>query len=82
MSDGYAAYPPLNNGGDVVNVACWAHARRGFADLFKAGHAPRAGAALKMISQLYRLEKKIRHRPADKIRQWRQRYSKPKLDAC
>lgn len=81
VSDGYAAYHPLNNGGDVVNVACWAHARRGFADLFKANQDPRAETALKMISQLYKLEKKIRHRPADKIRQWRQRYSKSKLDA-
>ncbi|VFS46111.1 Transposase and inactivated derivatives [Budvicia aquatica] len=81
VSDGYAAYHPLNNGGEVVNVACWAHARRGFADLFKANHDPRAEMALKMISQLYKLEKKIRHRGIDKIRQWRQRYSKPRLDA-
>ena len=40
VSDGYAAYHPLNNGGEVVNVACWAHARRGFADLFKANQDP------------------------------------------
>lgn len=80
VSDGYSAYHPLNNGGDVVNIACWAHARRGFADLFKANQDPRAETALKIVSQLYKLEKKIRHRPADKIRQWRQRYSKPRLD--
>ena len=29
---------------------------------------------------LYRLEKKIRHRPVEKIRQWRQRYASPMLD--
>lgn len=81
VSDGYAAYHPLNNGGEVVNVACWAHARRGFADLFKANQDPRAEMALKMISQLYQLEKKIGHRSVDNIRQWRHRYSKPKLDA-
>lgn len=81
VSDGYAAYYPLNNGGNVVNVACWAHVRRGFADLFKASQEPRAETALKMLSELYQLEKRIRHRPVDKIRQWRQRYSKPKLEA-
>ncbi|PNM27170.1 IS66 family transposase [Yersinia enterocolitica] len=81
VSDGYAAYHPLNNGGEVVNVACWAHVRRGFADLFKANQDPRAETALKMIGQLYKLEKSIRHRPVDKIRQWRQRYSKPRLEA-
>lgn len=81
VSDGYAAYHPLNNGGVVASVCCWAHARRGFADLFKANQDPRAGTALKMIGQLYQQEKKIRHRPEDKIRQWRQRYSKPMLDA-
>ncbi len=81
VSDGYVAYNPLKNGGEVVTACCWAHVRRGFADLFKANKDPRAETALKMISQFYKLEKKIRHRPVDKIRQWRQRYSKPRLDA-
>jgi transposase len=81
VSDGYAAYHPLNNGGEVVNIGCWAHARRGFADLFKANQDTRAETALKLIGELYQLEKHIRHRPIDKIRQWRQRYSKPRLVA-
>jgi transposase len=81
VSDRYVAYNPLKNGGAVVTACCWAHVRRGFADLFKANKDPRAETALKMISQLYKLEKKIRHRPVDKIRQWRQRYSKPRLNA-
>lgn len=36
--------------------------------------------AVRQIAGLYRLEKKIRHRPAEKIRQWRQRYSRPIVD--
>lgn len=36
--------------------------------------------AVRQIAGLYRLDKKIRHRPAEKIRQWRQRYSRPIVD--
>lgn len=81
ISDGYAAYHPLNNGGKVINVGCWSHARRGFSDLFKANKDPRAEMDLALMSELYALEKKIKDRPVNKIRQWRQRYSKPKLEA-
>ncbi|EEW6032151.1 ISSfl3 OrfC [Escherichia coli] len=33
--------------------------------------------ALRKIAGLYRIEKFIRERPVEKIRQWRQRYSRP-----
>lgn len=33
--------------------------------------------ALRKIAGLYRIEKLIRDRPVEKIRQWRQRYSRP-----
>ena len=36
--------------------------------------------AVRQIAGLYRLEKKIRHRPVKKIRQWRQRYARPVLE--
>lgn len=36
--------------------------------------------AVSQIAGLYRLEKKIRHRPVKKIRQWRQRYARPILE--
>lgn len=35
---------------------------------------------VRQIARMYRLEKKIRHRPVEKIRQWRQRYSRPVID--
>lgn len=81
VTDGYTVYPSLKNGGNIINAGCWAHARRGFAALYKANRDPHAGTALKMIHGLYSLEKKIRHRSPEKIRQWRQRYAKPQLDA-
>lgn len=79
--DGFKAYETLaDNAANITLVGCWAHARRGFADLHKASGDPRAAMAVKQIAGLYRLEKKIRHRPAEKLRQWRQRYARPMLD--
>lgn len=72
VTDGYAVYHGLENGGNIINAGCWAHARRGFAALYKVSRDPHAGTALKMIHGLYSLEKKIR--------QWRQRYAKPQQE--
>ncbi|CAI2079049.1 Transposase and inactivated derivatives [Serratia fonticola] len=36
--------------------------------------------AIRPLAELYRLEKKIRHRPIEKIRQWRRRYARPVLE--
>ncbi|HED5898382.1 TPA: IS66 family transposase [Salmonella enterica] len=80
VTDGYAVYHSLKNGSNILNAGCWAHARRGFAALYKANRDPHAGTALKMIHGLYSLEKKIRHRSPEKRRQWRQRYAKPQLN--
>ena len=79
--DGYPAYETLagqNKG--IALTGCWAHARRNFAELYKASQDPRAEMAVRQIAGLYRLEKKIRQRPVEKIRQWRQRYARPMLD--
>ncbi|ATF95428.1 IS66 family transposase (plasmid) [Cedecea neteri] len=79
--DGYPAYETLagqNRG--IALTGCRAHARRNFADLYKASKDPRAAMAVRQIAGLYRLEKKVRHRPVEKIRQWRQRYARPVLD--
>ncbi|QLH63674.1 IS66 family transposase [Serratia symbiotica] len=67
--------------GQAVDTGCWAHARRTFFELFTANPSPVAKLALDTIHELYRLERKIKHRSADKKRQWRQRYATPRLDA-
>lgn len=79
--DGYPAYETLagqNKG--IALTSCWVHARRNFASLYKANKDPRAAMAVSQIAGLYKLEKKIRHRPVEKIRQWRQRYARPMLE--
>jgi len=63
QTDGYAAYDFLDHQKGVVHLACWAHARRKFADAIKA-HAKNkkrskkthAEMALAFISKLYRIE--------------------------
>lgn len=81
VADGYITYETLvKHDQGITLVGCWAHARRGFAELYKANKDPRAAMAVRQIAGLYRLDKKIRHRPAEKIRQWRQRYSRPIVD--
>ncbi|EAU6351828.1 IS66 family transposase [Salmonella enterica] len=81
VAEGYTTYETLaKHEPGITLVGCWAHARRGFAELYKANKDPRAAIAVRQIAGLYRLEKKIRHRPAEKIRQWRQRYSRPVVD--
>ena len=71
--DGYPAYETLAGQNKGVALAgCWAHARRNFAELYKASKDPRAEMAVRQIAGLYRLEKKIR--------KWRQRYARPVLE--
>lgn len=66
--DGYKAYETLaKNIPGISLVGCWAHVRRGFAILYKANKDPRAAMAVRQSAGLYRLEKKIRYRPAEKI---------------
>lgn len=69
--DDHKAYRTLaSKVAGLTLVGCWAHARRGCADLYKASKDPHAAMSVKKIAGLYRLEKKVNHRPADKIRQW------------
>jgi hypothetical protein len=57
--DGYAPYKKLPE--DRIQVAfCWAHLRRQFFDIAKAGNAPIATEALARIAALYEIEATIR----------------------
>jgi transposase len=60
QSDGYKGYDFLDTWHDIIHVACWAHVRRKFIDVKKAGgnkKSDSADEALAMISRLYALEK-------------------------
>lgn len=66
--DGYAVYKqmadPERAGGAATLAFCWAHLRRRFYDIAKAGTAPIADEALRRIAALYAIEARIRGRSA------------------
>ena len=86
QSDGYAGFSPLfvpsapNKPARVLNIACWAHARRGFFDLYEARRCPTSQEALERIAALYRIEGEIRDQPAEVRLKVRQQHSVPLLN--
>lgn len=60
---------------------CWAHVRRRFYELAKAGPAPIATEVLARIAELYRIEGEIRGRSPDERRAVRQDRSRPVVAA-
>jgi transposase len=79
--DGYAAYKQLARrgraGNAVILAFCWAHWRRRFYEIAKAGSAPIAEEALRRIAELYKIEAHIRGRSAEERWSVRQAESKP-----
>ena len=65
----------------VVEVACWAHARRKFHDVHVATGAPIARQALERIGKLFEVERAINGKPPDERARTRRGHSRPLLDA-
>lgn len=80
MVDDYAGYKALFRSG-VTELACLAHARRKFFDLYAANQSPVAQEALARIGKLYAIEQAGRELDAEGRRALRQREAKPILDA-
>lgn len=80
VADAHAVYDHLYRTGTVIEVGCWAHARRYF---FKAleSDPERAKAALAWISALFSLERSMVSTPAKKRREIRQARAAPIADA-
>lgn len=82
QADAYAGFNALYQGGRIIEVACWAHARRKFFEIAEA--APKhtrsaAHEALDWIAQLYAIEKSIHDEPPDKKQRERERAALPVL---
>ena len=63
MVDDYGGYKKLFAGDAtcaVIELGCWAHARRKFFDLQVSGAHPQAGKALRRIAKLYAVEEEAR----------------------
>ena len=60
QADAYSGFAPLYATGQIVEAACWAHARRKFYDLYMVDRSPIATAAMLRIAALYAIEREIR----------------------
>lgn len=80
MVDDYGGYKALFGEG-VVELACWAHARRKFFELHAAGNHPVAAEALQRIAQLYAVEEQAASFTEDRRAEWRVKHSEPLLKA-
>jgi hypothetical protein len=80
VADAHAVYDHLYRNGAVIEVGCWAHARRYF---FKAleSDPERAKTALAWIGVLFALERSMTSTPAKKRREIRQARAAPIVDA-
>ena len=80
VADAHAVYDHLYRNGAVIEVGCWAHARRYF---FKAleSDPERAKTALAWIGALFALERSMVSTPAKKRREIRQARAAPIVDA-
>jgi len=76
VADAHTVYDHLYEDGDIVEVNCWAHARRYF---FKAlaSDPERAKIALGMIGALFRIERTIANSPRKKRETIRNKRSRP-----
>jgi transposase len=64
-ADGYAGFDRLFESCRIHEIACWAHVRRKFFDLYEATQSPIAKEALDRIGALYAIEGEIRGKPPD-----------------
>jgi len=79
-ADGYAGFNELYQTGRVREVACMAHIRRKFVDVFKSQGSVIAEEAIKRIASLYGIEKQARGQSPDERAIIRQEKAKPLFD--
>lgn len=81
-ADAYAGfkrlYDPTREEGVIAPVACWAHVRRKFYDVFKADNTSAAAVAVEKIKELYEIERSIDAEPAE-IRRRARKMSRLKI---
>jgi hypothetical protein len=79
-ADGYSGFNELYQSGRVREVACMAHIRRKFVDVFKSQGLATAEEAIKRIAALYGIEKEARGQSPETRAMLRQEQAKPLLD--
>jgi transposase len=77
QADAYSGYDHLYQSGRVIEIGCWAHARRRFVDAFMTDTS--AALMIALIQQLYEVEHDAADRDPDARRALRQERSVPLL---
>jgi transposase len=80
QADAFPGFNRLYEPGGITEIACWAHVRRKFHDLYEAHQSPIAKEALERIGMLYGIEREIRGRPPDERKKVRNARARPVLD--
>jgi transposase len=81
QADAYAGYDCLYKTGDIIEVACFAHARRKFFEItLAAKETGKADIALEFMGELYGVERKAKPLTPLQRKFYRRRYSRPILD--
>lgn len=80
QADAYAGYDAIFSSGIVVEVACWAHARRKFFDA-QGSDRVRALTAIAYVKKLYEVEEKGKPLDREDRKSLRQAEARPLLDA-
>lgn len=80
QADAFSGYNRIYTDGQVLEVACWAHARRKFYDA-QAVHGHDAKRIVHLINRLYTLERRARAYgiPEERLLRWRQRFGRRRL---
>jgi transposase len=80
QADAYGGYQAIYDTGQVMEAACWAHARRKFYELHQARPSPITAEALRRIGELYAIEAKIRGKPPEERHRVRQAEARSLLE--
>ena len=83
QADAFAGYHPLYEDGQIVEAACWSHARRKMWDIHERQHklgGTLAHQALQRIGKVFRVEAEIRGKPPHERMRVRQEHTGPMLD--
>ena len=81
QADAYAGFQHLYESGTILEVDCWAHARRKFHEIHIAHPSPTTAEAIERIAALYAIETEIRGSTPEIRRTTRQARAKPLLDS-
>lgn len=79
QADAFAGFNRLYADGAIVEVGCWAHARRKFYDLYVKKKTAVNTEALRRIAELFAIEAEIRGKPPDVRRDVRRARAGPLL---